>query len=497
MRCVLVFLVLVFAALWGPPRVVAAEAAGLFASFDAQAFDTRERRLLQTALAASGDYRGSLDGIWTEASRAAMTSYTARLGTDGPRGVHVALLVLALAEKVTRDGWDFVRPEGLGLSFALPLGALAPVEAFDDARRWQSPTGGFAATGFAGDASEADLWHAAVLGDLALGGVHEVLREPELQITAGTSSDGWAVYLHSERLGETWRTLSLEAAPDADAGQAGWLALTAASLRRGAALTWDMPADGQLAALVDAAIVFLAAAPNGPDAAAAEAEPATVAFGPDVGAAQALPPQPEAMQGAGTGFYLGERLIVTAEHVIAGCAAVTLADGRPLELVGSDADLDVAALAAPAPAPAWLSLGGAETPRLGQPVHALGFPYYALAGTSLNLTSGNVSALTGIDDDDRFFSFSAPVQPGNSGGPLLDRTGAVAGLVVARLSESFIADATGTLPQNMNYALGARELSAFLERSGLAAATGGIGGFDMSAGAPSEIGRAIVPILCR
>ena len=91
-------------------------------------------------------------------------------------------------------------------------------------------------------------------------------------------------------------------------------------------------------------------------------------------------------------------------------------------------------------------------------MHAAGFPYYSIAGTSLNLTSGNVSALAGVDDDRRFFTFSAPVQPGNSGGPLIDSRGAVRGLVVARLSEDYIVEATGSLPQNVNYALGEAEL---------------------------------------
>ena len=128
-------------------------------------------------------------------------------------------------------------------------------------------------------------------------------------------------------------------------------------------------------------------------------------------------------------------------------------------------------------------------------MHALGFPYYALAGTSLNLTSGNVSALRGIDDDARFFSFTAPVQPGNSGGPLIGPGGAVMGIVVARLSEDFIADATGTVPQNVNYALGTAELSAFLHRSGVDPQSNGLG-FDMLQGAPAAIDQAIVPIIC-
>ena len=122
-------------------------------------------------------------------------------------------------------------------------------------------------------------------------------------------------------------------------------------------------------------------------------------------------------------------------------------------------------------------------------MHAAGFPYYSIAGTSLNLTSGNVSALAGVDDDRRFFTFSAPVQPGNSGGPLIDARGAVRGLVVARLSEDYIVEATGSLPQNVNYALGEAELARFLRQHRVDPAPGGLGGYDMADGAPAEFDR--------
>ena len=186
---------------------------------------------------------------------------------------------------------------------------------------------------------------------------------------------------------------------------------------------------------------------------------------------------------------------MTAQHVVEGCASVTLADGRELDLIAADSDLDVAALRAPGPAGHWLALAKGEL-RLGQQVHAAGFPYYSIAGTSLNLTSGNVSALAGVDDDGRFFTFSAPVQPGNSGGPLIDSRGAVRGLVVARLSEDYIVEATGSLPQNVNYALGEAELARFLRRHRVDPAPGGLGGYDMADGAPAEFGEAVVPIVC-
>jgi S1-C subfamily serine protease len=182
--------------------------------------------------------------------------------------------------------------------------------------------------------------------------------------------------------------------------------------------------------------------------------------------------------------------------VIGGCNRIELADGTELRLLAEDKDLDVAALATPNAADTWLTLASGGDTRLGQPVHALGFPYYGIAGTSLHLTGGNVSALVGVNDDGRFFSFTAPVQPGNSGGPLIARNGVVMGLVVSRLSDRYIEQATGTLPQNINYALSNEELVSFLARSGVLPKTGGLGTFDPDSGVPRQIEAAVLPVIC-
>ena len=245
-------------------------------------------------------------------------------------------------------------------------------------------------------------------------------------------------------------------------------------------MPWDLPGGGRLSLIVGETAGFLDKA----DQSRAPRPTAAALPGGDGNAS------------TGTGFYVGARILVTAQHVVDQCPQLALADGTALSLIAADPDLDVAALMAPDRAPSWLSLADGRL-RLGQRVHAAGFPYYSIAGTSLNLTSGNVSALAGVDDDARFFSFTAPVQPGNSGGPLIDARGRVLGLVVARLSEDYIVEATGSLPQNVNYALNETELADFLRRSGVPAAAGGLAGFDMDQGAPDGFEAAVVPILCR
>ena len=68
-----------------------------------------------------------------------------------------------------------------------------------------------------------------------------------------------------------------------------------------------------------------------------------------------------------------------------------------------------------------------------------------------------------MGDDARMIQISAPVQPGNSGGPLLDSSGRVIGVVNSKLNEIAYAKATGDLPQNVNFAIKANVAMNFLD----------------------------------
>ncbi|MFV3492931.1 trypsin-like peptidase domain-containing protein, partial [Mycobacterium tuberculosis] len=83
--------------------------------------------------------------------------------------------------------------------------------------------------------------------------------------------------------------------------------------------------------------------------------------------------------------------------------------------------------------PAERSLPLRPSIRLGEGIAAFGFPHSDLLATTGNFTLGNVTALAGLRDDSRYLQISAPVQSGNSGGPLLDGSGNVVGVVTAKL----------------------------------------------------------------
>ena len=100
--------------------------------------------------------------------------------------------------------------------------------------------------------------------------------------------------------------------------------------------------------------------------------------------------------------------------------------------------------------------------RLGQPVATIGFPNIDIQGFSPKVTKGEISSLNGIGDDPRSWQVSVPVQPGNSGGPLLDEDGNVVGVVVMKLGTK-AAQATGDIPQNVAYAVKSTYALALLE----------------------------------
>ena len=115
------------------------------------------------------------------------------------------------------------------------------------------------------------------------------------------------------------------------------------------------------------------------------------------------------------------------------------------------------------PATDIASFRNGDPVRAGDSVAAYGFPLAGTLSSAGNVVSGNITALTGVGDDVRFFQISAPIQPGNSGGPLVDYSGLVVGIVNAKLNEIAWARKTGDLPQNVNFAIKENVILSFLE----------------------------------
>jgi formylglycine-generating enzyme required for sulfatase activity len=167
----------------------------------------------------------------------------------------------------------------------------------------------------------------------------------------------------------------------------------------------------------------------------------------------------------GTGFLVAPGFLITNDHVVKGCTSVEVKNetGRLRSLV-ADADplTDLALLQVSTLNGPFAKLRSPTSIELGEQVMVFGFPLSGSLTSGGNFTSGLVSGLRGLNELKSEFQITAPVQPGNSGGPVLDASGNVIGVVVAKLDALKAAVATGDIPQNINFAVTAEALNAFL-----------------------------------
>jgi TPR repeat protein len=175
--------------------------------------------------------------------------------------------------------------------------------------------------------------------------------------------------------------------------------------------------------------------------------------------------EPE-VKGFGTGFIISKKgHILTCYHVIEGSGTVKVKVGDNLhsaKVIRKDSINDLALLKIVGSSPA-LAFSSKRIAKMGQEVFTIGYPNPILQGVNAKLTKGSINSLTGIQDDLRLYQISIPVQPGNSGGPLLDMNGNVIGIIVAMLDAKTAFKISGSLPQNVNYAVKGTYAQALLD----------------------------------
>lgn len=181
------------------------------------------------------------------------------------------------------------------------------------------------------------------------------------------------------------------------------------------------------------------------------------------------PAQAEAKraQRSGTAFFINSENLVTNSHVVAGCGELgLLKNGTTLiaaRVIAENRADDLAVLRAERSHTSFLKLRIGDPLKPAESVVVFGYPLANTLSSAGNTTLGNITALSGLRDDSRFIQISAAVQPGNSGGPVLDEAGRLVGVVVSKLNALKIARATGDIPQNVNFAIRVSTLAAFLE----------------------------------
>ena len=169
------------------------------------------------------------------------------------------------------------------------------------------------------------------------------------------------------------------------------------------------------------------------------------------------------MEWTGTGFALTNNYIVTNYHVVEDAKSIKIqgvngnfTNKYNASVVATDKFNDLAILKV-----SGCTISSMEIPysvktftsEVGEEVFVLGYPLTSTMGDEIKLTTGVISSKTGFQGDVSQYQISAPIQPGNSGGPLFDSKGNIVGIVSAKHR--------GT--ENVGYAIKASYLRNLME----------------------------------
>jgi S1-C subfamily serine protease len=191
--------------------------------------------------------------------------------------------------------------------------------------------------------------------------------------------------------------------------------------------------------------------------------------GPDGGGRTAKAALPEILKGAksaGSGFFVGRKgYVVTNAHVVENQSKTKIVfKGQTydatVETVSKAADLALLKIGIEVDG---LTIANTEA-KPGSDVFAVGYPQPNIQGLEAKVTKGVISSSKGIDDDSTIYQIDAAIQPGNSGGPLCNTSGQLVGVIVSTLNPLATIRSSGSLPQNVNYAIKSSEVELFLRK---------------------------------
>lgn len=190
----------------------------------------------------------------------------------------------------------------------------------------------------------------------------------------------------------------------------------------------------------------------------------------------ATPNDKPSKKGTGTAFAVSNAgHALTNHHVINGCTEVKVAGREGIaKVITSDSVNDLALLQLPGKSQDIASLNPDPGKlRQGEDIIVFGYPLEWALSSGGNLTPGTISALTGLGNNTNQIQITAPIQPGSSGSPVMDKKGNVVGVVSMKLSDSKMAKATGQIGQNVNFAVNGQTVKAFLDANKVPYKTGG------------------------
>ena len=174
--------------------------------------------------------------------------------------------------------------------------------------------------------------------------------------------------------------------------------------------------------------------------------------------------------GSGSGFSISrDGLIVTNHHVIDGCSAVAVSDKGEMyrAIVQSVDERNDLALLKSKLRPTHVFALNPEGTDILREIYVAGYPFGRMVSNSVKVTKGIVSSLVGLENNSAQIQIDAPIQVGNSGGPILDSEGRVVGVSVSKLDAFEVMKKKKQIPEGVGFGVKSETLIQMLKSSGV------------------------------
>lgn len=174
----------------------------------------------------------------------------------------------------------------------------------------------------------------------------------------------------------------------------------------------------------------------------------------------------------GSGFFINEEgLLLTNHHVIKDTNSIRIStvDNKKFtaEVIAFNIENDIAILKPlkKMRVSKWLEIDNYLDNSIGDKINVIGYPLSSVLGNDVRITQGIISSNSGIGGDKSRFQISASIQPGNSGGPIINEKYGVVGMVTSRLSDTYLLKYMNTVPQNINFGVKSNKILALLKKN--------------------------------
>ena len=179
---------------------------------------------------------------------------------------------------------------------------------------------------------------------------------------------------------------------------------------------------------------------------------------------------------SGTGFFINESgNIISNNHVIDSCGAIKVyynGVSKSVRILATDNINDLSLMKSNFQPNDYFSVSARDASLLDE-VYVAGYPFGKSISSSVKVTKGVVSALTGLGNNYSNIQIDAALQPGNSGGPIINNKGNVVGVAVAKLDYKAIIKDFGAIPEGTNFGIKSSTVQQFIKANNVNSPSGG------------------------